>query len=189
MRGAVAVVHGGAVDAALLLAIAAVGRATTVRRTTPTSPLASPSSTSGGVSGTCIHIVLVLSCIRSARRGTILHARYFADRYNNRFLVRPRFGHMHGPCAENPVRLKLTLECLLSVMASGARGRGGPAREHGHWKHMMLPLSGEEAQVLSQLVLHNSNDSEVEAREEPSAGDRAIFICRWLRRSFPAPTA
>jgi len=38
-------------------------------------------------------------------------------------------------CAENPVRLKLTRECLIR-MASEARGRGGPAREHGHWKHL-----------------------------------------------------
>src|SRR6185312_16732178 len=59
--GAVAVVHGSAVDAAVLLAVAAVGRATAVWRTTPASPLASPSTTSGGMSGSCIHIVLVLS--------------------------------------------------------------------------------------------------------------------------------
>jgi len=29
---------------------------------------------------------------------------------NNRFLVKPRFGHRHAPYAENPVRLKLTRE-------------------------------------------------------------------------------
>jgi hypothetical protein len=45
----------------MLLAVAAVRRATTIRRTTPASPLASPSTTAGGVSGSCIHIVLVLS--------------------------------------------------------------------------------------------------------------------------------
>src|SRR5450432_2905898 len=42
-------------------------------------------------------------------------------------------------------------------MASEARGRGGPAREHGRWNTMMLPLPGKEAQVPSQVVLHNGN--------------------------------
>jgi hypothetical protein len=44
----------------MLLTVAAVRRATTIGRTTPASPLASPSTTAGGMSGSCIHIVLVL---------------------------------------------------------------------------------------------------------------------------------
>jgi hypothetical protein len=48
----------------MLLTVAAVRRATTIRRTPPASPLASPSTTAGGMSGSCIHIVLVfIRCI------------------------------------------------------------------------------------------------------------------------------
>src|SRR5712692_111440 len=42
----------------------------------------------------------------------------------------------------NPVRLELTRECSVSVLAPGASGRGGPAREHGRWKHDHVTAHG-----------------------------------------------
>src|ERR1700737_2368150 len=42
-------------------------------------------------------------------------------------------------------------------MASGARGRGGPAREHGRWEHHNGTAHAEGVQVQTHVVLHNSN--------------------------------
>jgi hypothetical protein len=53
----------------MLLAVAAVKRATTIGRTTPASPLASPSTTAGGMSRSCIHIVLVFIAAFSPPEG------------------------------------------------------------------------------------------------------------------------
>jgi len=157
--GAVAVIHRSAVNAAvLLLAVAAVGRATTIRRTTPASPLASPSPTTGGMSGSCIHIVLVLSVHSVRPKGDSISPiaiSPIAD--NDRFLVKPRFGHRHAPCAENPVRLKLTRECLYSVWRLEPGGAEGQLESMatGNTYDVTPPQQG--AQVLSQVVLHNSN--------------------------------
>jgi hypothetical protein len=89
----------------MLLTVAAVGRATTVRRTTSASPLASPSTTAGGMSGSCIHIVLVLSVHSVRPKGDSILLMI-----NDRFLVKPRVARRHGARAENPLRLKLTRE-------------------------------------------------------------------------------
>jgi hypothetical protein len=89
----------------MLLAVTPVGRATTIRRTTPASPLASPSTTAGGMSGSCIHIVLVLSVHSVRPKGDSILLMI-----NDRFLVKPRIAHRHGACAEYPLRLKLTRE-------------------------------------------------------------------------------
>src|SRR5712691_10080162 len=69
-------------------------------------------------------------CFQSARRGTRFRSPCAAA-----LRLVPRFAHLRGACSRNPVRLELTRECSVSVLAPGATGRGGPAREHGRWEH------------------------------------------------------
>jgi len=52
----------------------------------------------------------------------------------NRFPVKPRFAHMHGAVPKTHCGWNSRVNVFIR-MASGARGRGGPAREHGRWEH------------------------------------------------------
>src|SRR5271166_4150794 len=64
---AIAVIHGGAIDSAELLAIAAAGLSCAIRRAASPPPSASPSS-AGGISGSNIHIVSLCVVLRVVLR-------------------------------------------------------------------------------------------------------------------------
>src|SRR5207253_1728874 len=136
---AVTVIHGGGIDAAMLLAITACVVPATVGRTTATPPPVSPSST-GGSSGSCIHIVLVciLHSVRpeGGRESAFLTCRRSLD---------GALCHAQSTCAETPIQVEFSLEnlCPLGARSQWARSASelasvDKAGAEG-WQHRIIP--------------------------------------------------
>src|SRR6202795_4498292 len=145
--GAVAVIHGSGKNALMLLAVAA-HRATRASfwRTPSTAPFVSPSAC-GGMSGSCIHIFLLLTLM-------LLPLAWIAGLIVSSFLavgslvgtlkrVAQRVAHC-APATGRPNPTSAgcyskTLSKLSMSKLSGAWGlvwRERPALKHGHWEHL-----------------------------------------------------